>query len=130
RFRRSKGLPHGDKARSLLVEPILLWLERAAAARASEVIVLSQYSQQVFWQTQHSRGRLATVVRGGVDIGEFSPAGNRLTLRESLGIAQDQTLLLSVRRLVSRMGIDILLRAVSQLRERDRSIRLVVVGGG
>jgi glycosyltransferase involved in cell wall biosynthesis len=28
------------------------------------------------------------------------------------------------------MGIDILLRAMSQLRERDRSIRLVVVGDG
>ncbi len=130
RFRRSAGLPRVDKARSLLVEPMLLWLERAAAARASKVIVLSQYSQQLLSQTQQSLEHVATVARGGVDIGEFSPAGDRLTLRESLGIAQDQTLLLSVRRLVRRMGIDVLLRAVSQLRERDRSIRLVVVGDG
>jgi len=130
RFRRSMGLPHVDRARSLLVEPILLWLERAAAGRASQVIVLSEYSQHVLSKTQQRLDHLATVARGGVDIGEFAPAVNRMTLRESLGIAPDQTLLLSVRRLVSRMGIDVLLHAVSKLRERDRSIRLVVVGDG
>jgi glycosyltransferase involved in cell wall biosynthesis len=130
RFRRSSGLSLVDRARSLILEPILLWLEKAAAARASQIVVLSQYSQQVVAQTQECVDRLATVAWGGVDIGEFCPAENRLSLRESLGIAPDQTLLLSVRRLVSRMGIDVLMSAVSQLRERDRSIRLVVVGDG
>jgi glycosyltransferase involved in cell wall biosynthesis len=130
RFRRSSGLPLVDKTRSLLVEPIVAWLEKAAAARASQIIVLSQYSQQVLSQTQENVGRLTTVAWGGVDIEEFCPAANRLSLREYLGIAPDQTLLLSVRRLVSRMGIDILLSAVSQLRKRDRSIRLVLVGDG
>lgn len=130
RFRRSMKLALGDKTRSLLVEPILIWLERVAAERASKVVVLSKYSKRVLSQTQRGLTRLATVAPGGVDIGEFVPAGNRETLRAGLGIARDQTLLVSVRRLVSRMGIDVLLGAVSQLRERDSSIRLVVVGEG
>jgi glycosyltransferase involved in cell wall biosynthesis len=130
RFRRSAGLPLVDKTRSLLLEPVLLWLEKAAATRASQVIVLSQYSQQVLSETQQSVGSLATVAGGGVDIAEFCPAANRPSLREKLGITPDRTVLLSVRRLVSRMGIGMLLRAVSRLREHDCSIKLVVVGEG
>jgi glycosyltransferase involved in cell wall biosynthesis len=61
---------------------------------------------------------------------EFHPAADRAALRDNLGIAPQQTLLLTVRRLVSRMGIDVLLSAVSRLRERDGSIRLVVLGDG
>jgi glycosyltransferase involved in cell wall biosynthesis len=130
RFRRSAGLPYADRARSVLVEPMLLWLERRAAAQASRTIVLSQYSQEVLSQTQQSVGRRATVVWGGVDIEEFRPAENRPDLRERLGIASSETLLLSVRRLVNRMGLDILLHAVSRLCEHDRSIKLVVLGDG
>jgi glycosyltransferase involved in cell wall biosynthesis len=130
RFRRSSVLPLVDKIRSLLVEPILVMLEKAAAARASRVVVMSQYTQGVFSQTQPTVRRPASVVWGGVDTAEFCPAVDRVALRENLGIAPDQTLLLTVRRLVNRMGIDLLLSAVSHLRERDPAVRLVVVGDG
>jgi glycosyltransferase involved in cell wall biosynthesis len=130
RFRRSAELPLVDKIRSLLVEPILLSLEKAAATRACRVVVMSQYSQGVLSQTQPTVRRPASMVWGGVDTAEFCPASNRSALRENLGIAPDQKLLLTVRRLVSRMGIDLLLAAVSDLRDRDPAIRLVVVGDG
>jgi glycosyltransferase involved in cell wall biosynthesis len=130
RFRRSSGLPLVDRARSLVVEPILLSLERAAADRACRIVVMSRYAQGVLKETQPTAMRRVSVVWGGVDIAEFRPAEDRSSLRRKLGIAPDQTVLLTVRRIVSRMGIDLLLSAVSHLRDRDPTIKLVVVGDG
>lgn len=130
RFRRLAGTSLPDRLRSFAVDPILLRLERDAAARAARIVVMSQYSRGLLMEGQPSAGPRASVVWGGVDTTEFSPPTDRAALRRRLGIPAGQTILLTVRRLVRRMGIDVLLAAVSQLRRRDPSIRLVILGDG
>jgi glycosyltransferase involved in cell wall biosynthesis len=130
RFRRSGELSLVEKARSLAVEPMLFWLERSAARRASRIIVMSRFSQGVLAETQPSAEAKTSVVWGGVDMTDFSPAADRPAIREQLRVLPQQTLLLTARRLVSRMGIDVLLCAFARLREHNTSLRLVIIGDG
>jgi glycosyltransferase involved in cell wall biosynthesis len=64
------------------------------------------------------------VIPPGVDLDRFQP-GDRATARERLGLPLDRRVLVTVRRLVPRMGIDVLLDAL-----RDIDALLVVVGSG
>jgi glycosyltransferase involved in cell wall biosynthesis len=130
RFRRAGGTSPADRLRSFVVDPMLSRLERDAAASAARIVVMSHYSRAILVQGQPTAAPRASIVWGGVDTAEFSPSSDRRALRSKLGISAGQTVLITVRRLVSRMGIDVLLAAVSQLRKDDPSIRLVILGDG
>ena len=67
----------------------------------------------------------AHAVPMGVDLGLFRPH-SRLETRDVLGIGRDERVLLSVGRIEPFKGTDVLVRAVSLLRER---VRMLVVGG-
>ena len=73
-----------------------------------------------------SPGRVATVPCG-VDLTEFSP-GSRARARRTLGIDDDEFVVLQLGRLVPRKGIDNVIRAVACMRPGLR-VRLLVVGG-
>ncbi len=105
-------------------------MEGDSLIRCRRVAVLSEFS----------RDRLAGVhgilpagidfLRGGIDLDQFSPAQGerRESIRRQLGF--DGLTLLTVRRLVRRMGIDLLLKAMVQICSRVPNVRLVVVGTG
>ena len=108
-----------------LALPLALY-ERATIARADWILVLSEYSRELV-VGDHSRA--ATKVRrvsGGVDTDAFSPADQGVA-RQRLGIPANRQLLLTVRRLEPRMGIEELLGA---LRRLPQNIHLAVVGEG
>lgn len=76
--------------------------------------------------------RRVTVLYHGVDCQRFTPLAtgmSRSDLRASLGLPRHGFLVLSVRRLVFRNGLDILLDAASLLREQ-KEIQFVIVGRG
>jgi glycosyltransferase involved in cell wall biosynthesis len=126
RFARSR-LPMGRERISLLaLDPPLTLYERATVARADEILVLSEYSRRlVVGDHPHAAAKVHRV-SGGVDTAAFSP-GNQVEARERLGIPATRRLLLTVRRLESRMGIEELLRALFRL---SGTIDLAVVGEG
>ena len=64
-----------------------------------------------------------TLIAGAVDLARFRPEGTREAARARFGIG-DGPVVLTVRRLVERMGIDLLLRAAAEL-----PVLEVVVGG-
>jgi glycosyltransferase involved in cell wall biosynthesis len=67
------------------------------------------------------------VIPPGVDLAKFCP-GDRAAARARFGIGSDVWLACSVRRLVPRTGVDVLLRAWAALGRRDRL--LAVAGEG
>ncbi|HSP72519.1 MAG TPA: glycosyltransferase family 4 protein, partial [Gaiellaceae bacterium] len=107
-------------ARSLVAMP-LARIERAAIGRAAAVLVLSEYTRSLLL-ADHPRAEPRVLrVSGGVDTQRFSP---------STAEGRNETpLLLTVRRLEPRMGIENLLVAVAGLRRR-RPVELAIVGGG
>lgn len=101
-------------------------IERAALRRSRRVIALSRFSSQQLADIHGVTGERVTLIPGGVDVGRFRPAADRRAVRASLGLPGDGPLLFTVRRLVPRMGIELLLRALATL----PGARLVVGGQG
>jgi glycosyltransferase involved in cell wall biosynthesis len=126
RFMRSR-LPLGrERIAAMALEPPLAFYERATVARADQILVLSEYSRRLLVGDHPHAAAKVRRVSGGVDTAVFSPADQR-EARERLGIPANRRLLLTVRRLELRMGIEELLRALSRL---SRTIHLAVVGEG
>jgi D-inositol-3-phosphate glycosyltransferase len=72
------------------------------------------------------RERIA-IVPCGVDLDEFAP-GDRAVARRDLGFDESEFLVLQLGRMVPRKGVDNVIRALAELRDRGAA-RLVIVGG-
>ncbi|HLC41480.1 MAG TPA: glycosyltransferase family 4 protein [Methylomirabilota bacterium] len=95
-----------------LASPALRWVERRALKRATQVIVLSDFSRLELHKNHGEVSPPVVKIPGGVDCERFRPAADRAHVRERLGLPPDGLLLLTVRDLEPRMGIDNLIRAM------------------
>lgn len=129
-YRRSGGLAPIEKWRALALEPFLYMLERTALRRADRILVLSEFSRSLVLDGRPDADARVHVVGGGVDTDFFRPARNREALRQRLGLQADQIILLTARRLVSRMGVEMLLDAFCELKQRIPKMELVIIGDG
>jgi glycosyltransferase involved in cell wall biosynthesis len=108
---------------------LLRRLERRALGSAGQIVVLSEFSRRVLEQTHERLGAPIVLIPGGVDLERFRPPADRASVRERLGWPATGALLLTVRDLQPRMGIDTLLRALESLRA-DREVTCVIAGQG
>jgi glycosyltransferase involved in cell wall biosynthesis len=99
-------------------------IEDRAVRDCHRVIVESEFIRTQFNERHPGvpPGRVA-LLPGAVDLGRFSPDGSRESNRARFGLGAGPVVL-TVRRLVERMGIDLLLRAAAQVGGLE-----VVVGG-
>jgi len=130
RYRRLGGVTYFERARSLSVEPLLYALGRMSLRAVSRILVLSEYSKSLIRNIDSRVANRVRVVGAGVDQTFFTPSADRDALRRLLGISPDVMLLVTARRLVSRMGLEILLDSVSTLRDAAVPVALVVIGEG
>src|SRR6185437_4730902 len=70
------------------------------------------------------------VIPGWVDLERFQIVPDRAAAKQSLGWPLDVPVLFTLRRLVRRMGLDRLVRAVSILRARGQKLQLIIGGAG
>jgi glycosyltransferase involved in cell wall biosynthesis len=128
RFLRSQLRPGLRKLSTYALAPPLGLLERQAVAAADRILVLSDFSRALLLDDHGlDSGRISTVP-GLVDTERFTPGDGKAAARSRLGLDVDGPVLLTVRRLEPRMGIDRLLRALPLLGRADAT--LVVVGSG
>jgi glycosyltransferase involved in cell wall biosynthesis len=102
-------------------------LDARAVARADSILTLSAYTESLLAADHGDSLAKIERVSGGVDAGWFQPDADPSGPRSRLGV-DGEPLLVTVRRLEPRMGIERLLEAMSLLRHRDH--RLIVVGDG
>ncbi len=105
-------------------------LERATVRRAERVLTLSEFIKNKVVETHQYPPERVRVVGGGVDLDRFRPEGDRDALKRRLGAAPGQWLVLTVRRLAPRMGVDALVEAARLLRRRRGDFLLLIVGDG
>ena len=98
-------------------------IERYVLRRADRVITLSHSFARVAITSYRVRPERIDVVPPGVSTHQGL---TRDEARRQLGIRKDATLLVSVRRLVPRMGLDTLIKAMAEMSNAE----LVVVGEG
>jgi len=105
--------------------------QRLAIERADAVTCPSQYSRDLLADTVPRLGSKPTrVIPWGVDAARFCPAPDRQALRARLGWEPGDTVLLSVRRMVPRMGLGQLIRAFAIASAKRPDLRLVIGGDG
>lgn len=69
-------------------------------------------------------------IPGGVDVARFKPVEDKAQLRRELSLPQDMLILLTVRRLSARMGLENLVRAMAIVEKQRNDVMLIIGGKG
>lgn len=104
--------------------------ERVCLRASDHVVVLSAYSAAALDTTHPGVTRAVSIVPGGADVAWFSPDGSRASVRGRLGLPADGPLLVTVRNLVPRMGLDLLIAAMPRIARAFPTVHLLVAGDG
>jgi glycosyltransferase involved in cell wall biosynthesis len=102
-------------------------VERLVYRRARRFVVLSGAFAEILRTSYGVAPWSIEVIAPGVDLDRFTP-GDAATARATLGVAAERVAL-SVRRLMPRMGLEILLEAWRELEPREGDL-LAIVGDG
>ncbi|MEO0407545.1 MAG: glycosyltransferase family 4 protein [Cyanobacteria bacterium P01_A01_bin.135] len=103
-------------------------MEQRVYRRCDRFIVLSKAFGTILHQEYGVDWDKIHIIPGGVDTQRFQPSHSRQQAREALGWPGDRFILFTPRRLVHRMGLDVLLQAIAQLESED--IWLAIAGKG
>jgi glycogen synthase len=98
--------------------------------RADRFITLSSAFAQILSQGFGIARERIFVVPGGVDAERYAVAHTRGEAREQLGLPADRPLVVAVRRLVHRAGLEGLIDAMSEVRRHAPEVLLLIAGGG
>ncbi len=104
--------------------------EVACLKRADRIAVLSDFSAEQLSSYYSFAAEKVIKIRGGVDLERFTPASDRRAVRERLNLPLDRQILLTVRRLVPRMGLSNLVTAFGEVLVRHPEAMLVIAGRG
>jgi glycosyltransferase involved in cell wall biosynthesis/SAM-dependent methyltransferase len=109
----------------------LLWaIERSCLRRVSRIHVLSDFSADQLWRLYGIPSDRIVRIPGGADIDRFVPAPDRNAVRRELGLPEGIPVLLTIRNLEARMGLDTLIEAMAILRRAAPDALLVIGGAG
>ena len=105
-------------------------VEGKCLEESESITVLSEFSQKQLESLHPGSVSKVRVIPGGVDTERFKPVVNRNDLRRSLGLPLDGFLLLTVRRLIARMGLENLMDAMPVVLEEKPHTYLLIGGKG
>lgn len=106
------------------------YLERTVYQRGIRFIVLSHAFRDILQRDYGVSAEHIRVIPGGVDVDRFATDLTRHEAREHLSWPQDRPILLAVRRLVRRMGLEDLITAMKEVSKRVPEALLLVAGKG
>lgn len=113
-----------------MVHAVKKWTETQVYRRAARAITLSDAFAQVLAREYGYPAERIDVIPGGVNVARFDIDSDRAASRERLGWPQDRPIVVAVRRLVPRMGLETLIDAVADLRKRHGDILVKIAGKG
>lgn len=119
---------------SMLRRRVNAWARRGiewlVMSRCHRIVVLSEFMRQRVMATHGIASERIVLIPGAADPGLFRPFGDRRELRRTLGLPEDRTILFTVRNLVPRMGLEMLLDALSAMGQVGERCLLVIGGEG
>jgi len=115
-----------------LTRALLRRFDREALRSVDAAHTLSDYTWSLLGARFPDVCRAASWTRipGTFDPRQFVPPADRSEVRRGLGIAEDETVLFTVRRLVPRNGVDRILTCARALRPRLKRTRFLIGGTG
>lgn len=127
--------PWALEGRAEGVRPAMAWVrqhlvETPVYRRASRVVTLSRCFAGILEETYGVDPRGIRIVPGGFDPEPFARAGGRKAARVRFGFPSEAPVLVCVRRLASRMGLENLVDAVGFLRAKHPDLVVAIAGKG
>jgi glycosyltransferase involved in cell wall biosynthesis len=104
-------------------------IERLVYSRAHVIVTLTGAFRRLLVERYRVSPWKTEVLAPGVDLERFS-VGDRSAARERFGLAPEVFVVCCVRRLVPRMGLDVLIEAWGRELGRDDRARLLIAGDG
>jgi glycosyltransferase involved in cell wall biosynthesis len=125
----AEGQQEGGKRLNVLLKG---GLEGIVYRRADRIITLSAAFRDYVCRNFKVNPELVHVVPGGVKLDNFTYANeiSRRAARQKLGWPVDRPIVLTVRRLLGRMGLDNLIDAVHQVRQQHPDVLCLIAGRG
>jgi len=105
-------------------------IEKKVLNTSDKIVVLSQFTKDRLLSSYGVSSEKIIINPGGIDFQKFYPANDRIDIRNRLNVPPEKLILLTVRNLVPRMGLENLLFALRQAVERVPDIYLVLGGEG
>jgi glycogen synthase len=105
-------------------------IERRVYRRADRFVVLSRAFASILHHQYGVPIERIFIVPGGVDADRYAVSATRRAARERLGLPQDRALIVSVRRLIRRVGLEGLIDAMREVRRSAPEALLLVAGRG
>lgn len=105
-------------------------IEWLVMSRCHRVVVLSEFMRQRVMAIHGIAAERIALAPGAADPGLFRPVADRREMRRTLGLPENRKILFTVRNLVPRMGLEMLLEALLQVGEAGASCLLIIGGEG
>ncbi len=105
-------------------------IERTVLKRSDSIVALSEYTREKLQRTHGLAPSKVRVIPGGVDLDRFRPSTDKARIRSRMNLPQDKFILLTVRNLVPRMGLENLISAFGIVQNGHRDLLLVIGGEG
>lgn len=122
------------KKYALFFNPLLFYIikiiERICLNSCKKIVTLSEFNKGQLLKLYNIAPDKISVVAGGVDIEKFKPSVEKFSVRERLNLPKDKIIILTVRRLVARMGVENLIYAMRAVVKKGKSIFLIIAGEG
>ena len=106
------------------------YIESKALDGSDNITVLSRFTQEKLWDAYKISPEKIVIIPGGVDLERFSPAVDKNEIKDRLNIPEGKIILLTVRDLEPRMGLENLVHAVKKVIPAMPEIYLVIGGRG
>ena len=105
-------------------------IEQTVLKKSDSIVTLSEYTREKLQRTYGLAPSKVSVIPGGVDLERFKPSTDKASIRARLGLPEERFVLLTVRNLVPRMGLENLLTAFAIVLNGRRDLLLVIGGEG
>ena len=105
-------------------------IEKLVYQRTNGFIVLSEAFRQILHKTYSVPLEKIFIVGGGIDTAQSDLGLLIAQAREKLGWQKDRRIILCVRRLVQRMGLENLISAIALVRNQHPDVLLLIAGKG
>ena len=106
------------------------WIEQKALNQSDRIVALSRFTCDKLLNVYGFPDEKIAIIPGGIDLVRFHPTADKREVRERLHLPLGKTILLTVRNLVSRMGIENLIRAMQDIVKSVPDIYLIIGGAG
>ena len=106
------------------------WIESRLLKRADGVIVLSEYTRQLLMERHPLASQKVYLVPAGVDCNKFNIDTPKQVAIQAIGEDSQKIILLTVRNLVPRMGLENLISAMQEVIRSFPNIVLFIGGEG